>query len=95
MRRRLAVIFLLAAFSAHAGDSLRVGDRVLTTGDSAARVLLFMGEPAIRAFQQFQAGALPRNQLAAGEDWQYLQDRKTIVITIVGGRVSNIATLYE
>lgn len=79
----------------HASTSLRVGNKVLVIGDSAARVLQLMGEPQVRAFKQLQAGVLPGNQLANGEEWQYPQDGKTIVITIAGGRVANFETVHD
>ncbi|WP_333679862.1 DUF2845 domain-containing protein [Dyella sp.] len=91
----LALAFVVASASAYAGTSLRVGSRVLTIGDSAVRVLELMGEPTVRAFSQGVASALPNNQLSAGEQWQYAQDGKTIVISVVGGRVANIETLYR
>lgn len=91
----LALALVLASASAFAGTSLRVGSKVLTVGDSAVRVLELMGEPAIRALSQSQSGGLPNNQLAAGEQWQYAQEGKTIIITVVGGRVASIETLYR
>lgn len=79
----------------HASTSLRVDNKVLVIGDSAARVVQLMGEPQVRAFKQLQAGVLPGNQLANGEEWQYPQDGKTIVITIAGGRVANFETVHD
>ncbi|WP_130617443.1 DUF2845 domain-containing protein [Dyella amyloliquefaciens] len=95
MRRHLIYLLLLVSIFAHAATSLRVGNKVLTVGDSAARVLQLMGEPSIRAFKQFQVGGMPDNQLANGEEWQYLQDGKTIIVTVVGGRVVNFETVYD
>lgn len=95
MRRCLALALLLASLSIHSATSLRVGNKVLTTGDSAARVLQVMGEPSVRAFRQLQIGGLPDNQLASGEEWQYLQDGKTIVVIIVGGRVAGFETIHD
>ena len=95
MRRYLVLLLLLVSLTVHAASSLRVGNKVLTTGDSAARVLELMGEPAVRAFKQLQTGPLPSNQVAAGEEWQYPQGGKAIVITVVQGRVIFIDTIYE
>ena len=95
MRRYLILLLLLASITAHAATSLRVGNKVLIIGDSASRVLQLMGEPAIRAFKQLQTGGLPSNQLATGEEWQYPQHGKTIIVTVVGGRVVNFETVYE
>lgn len=95
MRRHLIFLLLLVCVAVHAETSLRVGSKVLSTGDSAARVLQLMGEPQIRAFKQVQGGALPSNQLAVGEEWQYSEDGKTIVITVVGGRVTRFDTVHD
>lgn len=95
MQRYLITFLLLTSFSVHAADSLRVGAEVLTTGDSAVRVLELMGQPTIREFQYPQGGGLPANQVAPGEQWQYANGGKTTVITIIGGRVANIETLYH
>lgn len=95
MRRYLILLLLLASMTLHAATSLRVGSKVLIIGDSAARVLQLMGEPQIRAFKQWQGGGLPSSQLAAGEEWQYLQDGRTTIITVVGGRVVNFETVHD
>jgi hypothetical protein len=95
MRRYLALAVLLVSISVHAMTSLRVGSKVLTIGDSAVRVLQLMGEPTLRVFKQYQVNGMPDNQLANGEEWQYAQDGKTIVITIVGGRATKFDTLYD
>lgn len=95
MFRHLILILLLASGTVHAETSLRINNKVLTVGDSAVRVLQLMGEPTIRAFPNPQTGGLPNNQLASGEHWQYTQNGKTIIVTIVGGRVANFETLYQ
>jgi hypothetical protein len=91
------LIFSLLFFSvvAHAATSLRVGSKVLTIGDSAVKVQQLMGQPAVRTFVSQPSSSLPNNQLVAGEQWQYAWEGKTIVITIVGGRVTNFETLYD
>ena len=95
MRRYAIALLILLCISAHAATSLRVGNKVLTVGDSAARVLQLMGEPSIRAFKQFQVGGMPDNQVTSGEEWQYLQDGRTIIVTVVGGRVVNFETVHD
>jgi hypothetical protein len=95
MRRYLVLLLWLACATAHAATSLRVGSKVLTLGDSAARVQQLMGEPTVRVFKLLQVNGLPDNQLTSAEEWQYAQDGKTEVITIVGGRVVKFDTLYE
>lgn len=95
MPRYLILVLLLASVTAHAATSLRVGNKVLTISDSAVRVQELMGPPTVRTFLHHQSGGLPDSQLASGEQWQYTQDGKTIVITVVGGRVTNFGTLYQ
>lgn len=95
VRRFLIPVLLLASMTLHAATSVRVGDKVLTIGDSAVRVQELLGQPTIRTFLRRQSGGLPDNQLASGEQWQYAQDGKTIVISVIGGRVTNFETLYH
>lgn len=94
MSRYLILGLLLVSIAAHASTSLRVDNKVLTIGDSAAKVMQLMGEPTVRTLLHEATGGLPNNQLLPKEQWQYLQDGKTIVITIVGGRATNFETLY-
>jgi hypothetical protein len=94
MPRVLMLTLLFVCTSSFAATSLRVGSKVLTIGDSATRVLQLMGEPNLRTFGQAD-GRMPNNQLMPHEQWQYAQDGKTIVVTIVGGRATNFETLYE
>jgi hypothetical protein len=91
----LTLVFVLTSTLAYAETSLRVGSKVLTIGDTAVRVQQLMGEPTMRAFLPAVVSALPNNQLSAGEQWQYAQEGKTIIITVVGGRVTNIETQYR
>jgi len=88
---------LLLALSAHAGDTLRVGSQVLSTGDSSARVVELLGKPTAkaRATTSGRAGRGRRKQrrvagAVPGEQWQYRRGRRTTVITIVDGRISRI-----
>ncbi|WP_243042865.1 DUF2845 domain-containing protein [Dyella sedimenti] len=85
----------IASASSFAETSLRVNNKVLTVGDSATRVLQLLGQPAIRSFTSSPIAGLPANQLAPGEDWHYEQNGKTIIVTIVGGRVAKFETLYQ
>jgi hypothetical protein len=95
MLRYLALALLFASFALHAAASLRVGNKVLTIGDSAVRVLELMGPPTLRALVPDPHGSVADNQLLAREEWQYAQDGKTIVITLVGGRAVQFDTLYH
>ena len=95
MRRYLLLVLLLACVSAHAANSLRVDSKVLMVGDTAVRVMQLMGEPTARALVSGANGGMPNNQLGPGEEWQYAQGDKTIIVTLVGGRVTNFETRYE
>ena len=95
MRRYLLLVLLLASGTAYAETPLRVGDRVLTVGDTAAHVQELMGTPTMRTYLEQQNGGLPKDQASRGEQWQYAQDNKTITITILNGKVSDIETQYH
>ena len=95
MNRYLLLGLLFASVSVHAATSLRVGDKVLTMGDSAAYVQQLMGPPTVRAFSHRSHGGLPDDQVSRGEEWQYVQGNKVEIITIVGGKVTGFQTEYH
>jgi hypothetical protein len=76
---------------------LRVGSQVLTTGDSATRVVELLGTPS-RKFRPRRAGSSSRGRggvrviLAddGAERWQYRRGDHVTTITIIGGRVGDI-----
>ena len=45
MCRYLVIALLACTFSAHALESLRIGNQLLVVGDSAARVKAMLGNP--------------------------------------------------
>lgn len=82
-------------------DTLRVGQQVLITGDSAARVVELLGQPVHKAHgagqakQSRAAKGKARTKQAAdkaaeGERWQYRQGRRTITVVLVQGKVVRI-----
>jgi hypothetical protein len=95
MRRYLLAGLLLASVAVHAATSLRVGDKVLTIGDSAAYVQQLMGPPTVRAFAHRGHGGLPDDQVSRGEEWQYVQGNKVEIITVVNGKVTGFQTEYH
>ena len=91
MRRMLffAVLFL-PAFAAAAADTLRVGDRLLVSGDSTARVEELLGRPPQRSHRAAARHGRRGGTATGGERWQYRRDGRTITLTIVDGRVDRI-----
>ena len=86
MRRYLLLALLLLSASAYASNTYRVGSEVLTVGDSAVRAMQLMGKPDFKESVESDFGGYQ------GERWQYLRDDgRVVIITIVNGRVSDIA----
>jgi hypothetical protein len=83
--RTLVLIMLLTVLALPAfADSIRFGDKLLTDGDSAAKVKQIAGEPdAIEQIENEYGATL-------GQRWQYYRDGKTITITIVNSKVTTI-----
>lgn len=103
MRRYFFLALLITSFSAHALQSLRVGNQVLVVGDSAARVKELLGEPAVRAKGSSSSKSAARKANPKtpgssknagtkdkGEKWQYRRDGHTTTFTIVGGKIAHI-----
>ncbi|WP_049622229.1 DUF2845 domain-containing protein [Frateuria defendens] len=88
-----AAFALAASLAVHATDTLRVGSRVLVTGDSAARAEELLGRPSYKSRQgggrhgRHRGGVV---QGGAGERWQYRHGDHVITVTIVDGRVAGI-----
>jgi hypothetical protein len=93
----IAGLFAFAA-TAHASSTLRVGNRVLTAGDSTERVTELLGKPSSKSHRHSSHASSRRsrgtrvtnNADQAGEQWRYRRDGRSIVVTIVDGRVSDI-----
>ena len=92
MRRYVFTALLFASVSAYGMATLRVGDKVLSIGDSAARVQELLGPPSVRTYLHNQDGSLPSDQVSRGEQWQYAQDGKTLIVTIVDGKATDFET---
>jgi hypothetical protein len=97
----LFIVFLACSTGVHALESLRVGNQVLSVGDSAARVKALMGNPSVRA--KGGAGKSARKSGAKsvgkskrdeakekGEKWQYRRDGHTTTFTIANGKIAHI-----
>jgi hypothetical protein len=92
MFRYLILFLLLSSAMAHAAPSLRIDNKVLNIGDSAARVQEQIGDPMLRTFEYQQVTGVPGTEVV--EDWQYAQDGKTVVIIIIDGRVAHFETQH-
>ncbi|KAA0069324.1 DUF2845 domain-containing protein [Rhodanobacter sp. T12-5] len=95
---RVHFIVALFAFSAavHASSTLRVGNRVLTAGDSRERVVALLGKPTSKSHAHKsrrrggRRGVRVLDNHQGGEQWRYRRGDHVTVVTIVGGRVSDI-----
>lgn len=105
MRRFLFPALLIASFSVHALQSVRVDNQVLVVGDSAARVKALLGEPSAHAKGSASdkskahkgtgkgAGKIKNKKATSqdkGEKWQYWRDGHTTTFTIVNGKIAHI-----
>ncbi|MBT2115827.1 DUF2845 domain-containing protein [Dyella sp. LX-66] len=103
MRFWMWIVLCLCAAAPAWADSLRVGQQVLVTGDSAARVVELLGQPvhkasggkAGKAANKRSAKGGNRAKQAAGkategERWQYRQGRRTVTVVLVQGKVARI-----
>ncbi|QAU24747.1 DUF2845 domain-containing protein [Dyella sp. M7H15-1] len=104
MRRYpLFVILLVCSASAHALESLRVGNQLVVVGDSAAKVKALMGNPSTRTKSSSGKSSSKvkttspsvsksKRQEAKekGETWQYQRDGHTTIFTMAHGKITHI-----
>lgn len=84
MRFPILVAGLLAAGLATAADTYRSGSRVISVGDTAARLMQVVGAPTLREPVENKHGG------RIGERWQYALDGKTVTFEIRDGKVLSI-----
>ncbi len=85
MRSLLLVPLLAFSLGAHAGETLRVGQQVLSVGDTATHVVALLGTPSYKEPVENKFGA------HLGERWQYARDKgHVVVVTIIAGKVADI-----
>lgn len=90
MRRLLLVPLLALSLNAFASDTLRVGQQVLTVGDTAMHTIDLLGTPAYKEPVENTFGAY------LGERWQYRRDQgHVVVVTIIAGKVAAIEDHVE
>lgn len=98
MRIRLILALLVFSAAVQASSTLRVGNQVLTAGDSSGRVTELLGKPSSRSHRSGQRGSRRRGRGGVrvvtndtrGERWQYRRGDHDTVVTIVDGKVSDI-----
>lgn len=97
MRIPFVVILLAVSAAAHASSTLRVGNQVLTAGDSQERVTDLLGKPSSRSHKRAKRSSRRHHgrvrvlsNSEGGEQWRYRRDGRVIVVTLVDGRVKNI-----
>ena len=85
MRRLLLLSLLALSLNIHAGETLRVGQQVLTVGDTATYAIELLGTPAYKEPVENAYGAV------LGERWQYKRENdQVIIVTIINGKVASI-----
>ena len=85
MRRWLLVPLLAISLSVCATATLRVGQQVLSVGDTAAKVIGLLGKPDFKVPVENKFGAY------LGERWQYNREQDHVVtVTVIDGKVADI-----
>ena len=79
---------LLAASSAQAAESYAFGNRVLTVGDTAGKLVELAGSPVHKEPVENKFGA------HEAERWEFRRDDKTLLVTIRDGKVYQIDEVY-
>lgn len=97
MRIRLIVILFAFSAAAQATSTLRVGNQVLTAGDSRERVTELLGKPSSKSHKHAsrspkgrRGGVRVVSKDQGGEQWRYRRGDHVTVVTLVDGRVSEI-----
>ena len=91
MRIAIAMMFAVALFGAtgaHAAESYAFGNRVLTVGDSAGKLVELAGTPVHKEPVENKFGA------HEAERWEFRRDDKTLFVTIRDGKVAQIDEVY-
>ena len=97
---RICLIIALFVFSAavQASSTLRVGNQVLTAGDSPERVTELLGKPSSKSHKHSsksrgsnrRGGVRVVSKDQGGEQWRYRRGDHVTVVTFVDGRISDI-----
>jgi hypothetical protein len=105
LRIRLVLALLAFSAAAQASSSYRLGNELLTAGDSAARAIELLGTPSYKSrrvdYHRSDSGSdCSRGDCSRDvhiamvgvnvEQWQSLRDDRVDTVTIVDGKVSDI-----
>lgn len=82
--KSLAFGLLLISASAMAGDTARIGGKIVTTGMTTAEVLERAGQPTAREDITNKFGAV------LGQRWEYHDGRKMVTLWVQTGKVVRI-----
>ncbi len=89
---RTAMVSLLGLMmftgAAQAADSYAFGNRVLTVGDSAGKLIELAGAPVHKEPVENKFGA------HEAERWEYRQEGKTLLMTVKDGKVAQIDEVF-
>lgn len=86
MRRLVFTALFLLSASAYAANTYRVGNEVLTVGDSAVRAIQLMGKPDFKEPVESDFGGYQGERLEYARD-----DGRVVIITIIDGKVADIS----
>ncbi|HUH29954.1 MAG TPA: DUF2845 domain-containing protein [Rhodanobacter sp.] len=93
----ILLVLLALPMAAPASSTLRVGNQVLTAGDSSERVTALLGRPTSKSHRRKarrraagRGGVRVLDNHAGGEQWRYRRRDHVTVVTIVEGRVVDI-----
>lgn len=90
MRRLLLIPLLALSLGVCASETLRIGQQVLSVGDTAAYTLELLGTPIYKERMENEFGAFK------GERWQFSRDDGHVVtVTIIAGKVASIEDHIE
>lgn len=81
---RFAIVLLLVSASAMAGDTARIGGKIVTTGMTTAEVLDRAGQPTAREDITNKFGAV------LGQRWEYHDGRKMVTLWVQTGKVVRV-----
>ncbi len=97
MRMGLIVALFVFSVAVHASSTLRVGNQVLTSGDSRERVVELLGKPTSKSHRRRphtgssrRGGVRVIDKNQGAEQWHYRRDGHVTVVTLVDGRVTGI-----